>query len=402
MTQPGDVLDSGAPARTGRWVAVAVLAVLALVGWNILGPEPETDRPVSPAVGSPSTGWVAGPGSELPASPHRADQLTFVDDEHGFLVQYLCSESSGGDSCPRRILATEDGGGSWEGRAMIPPYADEFYALVARSEFDLILLDRVSAASVVRSFDGGRSWAQLPTTRAEPAPVPAGAGLVGAGLVGVLDPACPQPCPVTLSWIDPNTLQLHPLPRQPAAGGNVLPQPASVASDGDIAVAAAAPAAGLVSLTTDGGATWIESRLEVPLLEGQEVAQVGALAAGGGRAYLFIQVFDESGVAGKYGFRTDDGGAGWTDLGFEDQRLWIPAGVIDGELISTDLPGRTFLSVAFGTRWAEVGTAPRSPYLAQVVPDGPVLATLVNSQGFESYHVSPDGRRWKPMQLPEV
>ncbi len=155
-------------------------------------------------------------------------------------------------------------------------------------------------------------------------------------------------------------------------------------------------------MSTDGGATWTENRLEVPLQEGQEVAAAQALAAGGGRAYVFIQVFDEAGVAAKYGFRTDDAGATWTDLRFEEQPFWLPIGLLDGELVSTDLPGRVLLSSAGGTRWAEIGSVGNGPYLSQAVPDGPLLATLLNSQGFASYYVSADGRDWTSIRLPEA
>lgn len=393
-----DVLDSGPPGQPRRWIAVAVVAVLVLIGWNVLGSGPdEIAAPAaeSHAVDTPATG--VEPGPEVPANPDHADQLTFVDADNGFLMQHLCSQSTGGGACPRRILATADGGSRWEGRSVIPSYADEFYALVAHSEFDLTLLDKLSAASVVRSFDGGRSWAQFPTTGAEPAPVPA-----GVGLVSDLDPACTPDCPAALSWIDPSTLQLHALPSQPAAGIGDLPRPASLASDGDIAAASAIRAAGLVSVSRDGGATWVETRLPVPLQEGQEVAAAQALAAGGGRVYTFIQVFDAAGVAAKFGFRTDDGGATWAGLGLQDPPLWLPFGVLDGELLATDLPGRILLSSAGGTRWSEGGRVVGGPYLSQAKPDGPLLATIVNSQGFESYRLSPDGQDWTLIRLPGV
>ncbi|MBA2554039.1 MAG: hypothetical protein H0V10_10200, partial [Geodermatophilaceae bacterium] len=248
-----DVLDSGPPQRPSRWIAVAAVAVLALVGWSVLGSTPDETAGPTPEshAADTSTARATEPTPAPPDRPDHVDQLTFADDDHGFMVQEVCSQSTGSGPCSRRILATLDGGSNWEGRALIPPYADEFSGLVAQSEFELILLDQISAGSVVRSFDGGRSWAQVPTTRAEPAPVPA-----GVVLVGDLDPACTPPCSALLSWIDPNTLEQHPLPRQPAAGTGDLPSSASMGSDGDLVVAAATAATGLVSVSTDGGANW--------------------------------------------------------------------------------------------------------------------------------------------------
>lgn len=400
MTEPGDVLDSGTPGRSGRWIAAAVLAVLALVGWNLLGPDPDVDRAVeSHSVDEPA-GWEAGPTAETSTTPGRVDQLTFVDDQHGFLVQYLCSQSTGGDPCPRRMLATDDGGSSWEARATTPAYADSFYPFMAESRLALTLVDHLTMSSVARSFDGGRSWQERPISRAEPAAAP-----VGALLIQDVAPLCGSNCSGLLAWIDAAG-RLHPLLSQPTAGPPAetlqYPVPASMGPDGDIVAGAVADSAGLVSMSTDGGRTWIDTRLEVPLAAGQAIQDTRVLAAGGGRAYAFVPVFNAVGVVATYGFRTDDGGATWSDLGFEDQRIWVPAGVLDGELISTDLPGRILLSSAGGTRWAEAGGVAGGPYLSQQAPDGPVLAAVPNSQGYESYHLSTDGRTWTPVSLPEV
>ncbi|MDQ3463169.1 MAG: hypothetical protein M3500_00285 [Actinomycetota bacterium] len=402
MTQLGDVadphedvLDSGTPDRPVRWIAAAVVAVLALIGWNVMGSDSEQalDRVVESHAAEPP--GVGEPIPDVSPSTDHAEQLTFVDDQHGFIVQSTCAQAPGGVPCPRRILATTDGGSSWQSRGPLPSYAQTAYLLVAESERDLTVLD-VSLASVVRSVDGGRSWRQLPITRADPAAAPA-----GALLVHDVGRRCSTDCPGSLVWIDPATEELHPLPSQPWAGAHRDRSTLSTAWDGDI-VAAAAGTAGLVSMSGDGGQTWIDTRLEVPLAKGQRIQQSQAMAAGGGRAYAFMQVFGGLGMEATYGFRTDDAGVTWTDLRFEDQQVWIPAGVIGGELISTDLPGRIFLSSAAGTRWAEAGTVAGGPWLSQTAPDGAVLATVFNYRGEESYHLSTDGRTWTPLTLPDV
>lgn len=398
-----DVLDTGTPSRPGWWVAGAAAVALALVGWNVLGsgPDEAVDRAAESHPAERPTGWVAQPDPEVTSSPDRVDQLTFVDEEHGFLVQHLCSQASGGAPCVRRVLATTDGGSSWESRGTIPSFAGSFYPFLATSEIDLALIDFQGFTSVARSVDGGRSWQLLPIVRAEPAAVP-----VGAPLIQDLDPLCPSECPALLSWFDPAGQELHPLPSQPAArqdtGTIQFPVPASMGPDGTIAVASVADSAGLISVSTDGGQNWADSRLEVSLRPGQSIGHVSAFAAGEGRAYAFVQVFDDRGVVASYGSRTDDGGLNWTDLGFEDKGIWLPTGVLDGELISTDLSGQILMSTAGGTRWAVAGEVEGGPYLWQAAPDQPVLAAVPNSQGNESYYLSTNGRTWAPVTLPEV
>lgn len=391
-----DVLDSGPPRRLGRWLVVGAVAVLALVGWNAFGSGSDLRQvQIQPTPVPDRSGGAQQPAATVPANPDHADQLVFADAQHGFLMQYLCSRAAGLGACPRRILATEDGGSTWEGRAVIPPYADGFYALTPLSGLELVLVDQLSADSVVRSFDGGRSWAQSATFRAASAPVPA-----GALLVADQDRSCAPDCAGVLSWIDPDTLALHPLPTQPAAA--VGQPPPTMARDGQLALAAAEPTAGLVSVSTDGGGSWTETRLEVRVDAGQDVGVAQVIAAGAGRVYAFIQLFDSSGLAAKYGFRSDDAGVTWIDLGTQDPLLWVPVGVLSGELVSTDLPGRVMRSSAGGTEWAEVGSVAGGPYLSQARPDGMLLATVLNSQGFERYFLSADGQDWMSIQLPAV
>ena len=394
-----DVLDSGTPGRSGRWIAVAVVAVLALVGWNLLDTDLDQAAPRAAESRSvdPPAGWVAGPTAEVSAAPDHTGQLTFVDAQHGFLVQDLCSLSTGGAPCPRRILATGDGGSSWESRARIPAYAEGFYTLHAVSDMDLILIDTLSVVRVIRSFDGGRSWQPRPLLDAEPAPAPPGAPLVWGG-----SQPCAPDCRPPLSWIDPITLELHVLPTQPAAWTRDFPPTPSMSPDGDIVAASADDTAGLVSMSADGGQTWTETRFDVPLVNGQTIQQGFAFAAGGGRAYAFVQVYDSLGLESTSGFRTDGGGFTWVDLPLEDQPVWFPVGVLDGELISSDLPGRIFRSEAGATRWVEAGSLAGGPYLSQTVPDGPILATALNSQGYESHYLSTDLYDWTPIPLPGV
>jgi len=392
-----DVLDSGTPGRPRRWIAAAGVAIVALVGWNVLGSGP--DETIAPIAASqtfePPSGWTVDPEQVVSSNPDQADQLTFVDDQNGFLVQYLCSQSTGGAACPRRLLATTDGGSSWEARATIPVYAEPFHTLLVESELRLALIDTSTLARMARSFDGGRSWRLLPITRAEPAAAPE-----GALVVADIDPRCAQECAGPLAWIDPTDQALHLLPSQPAAAEAAFPGLQSVGTDGDIVVGSSAGSAGLVSMSTDGGLSWNEARLDVPQREGWAQVESRGLAAGNGRAFVFVQAFDEVGLDATYSFRTDDGGRTWVELPAEGEAAYFPVGVLDGELIATDLPGRIFRSEAGGTRWVEAGSLAGGPYLYQAIPDSPVLATVLNSQGNASYHLSTDLISWTPMPLP--
>lgn len=349
MTQLGDALDpqgdvlvSGTAGRS-RW-------------WTLLdsGPEQAVDRAAESRSADPPQDRVIEPVPAGFPSTDRADQLTYVDDAHGFLVQYGCPLSDGDSSCPRRILATSDGGASWEARGRIPDYAEHSYQLAAASQDELMLIG-ATLASMTRSVDGGRSWSQLPVTLAEAATAPIGATLVQSAM------QCEQVCHTTLGWIDAAAQELHPLPRRPAAVTGDFQGRPSMSSDGDIVIASVADSAGLVSMSTDGGQAWTDTRLEIPLDPAKVDQFVQVWAAGGGRAYALVQVYDGvNDTDSTYGFRTDNGGLTWADLGLVDRAVGLSDGVIDGELITTDMSGQISVSSAGGTSWDEVSIDGRS------------------------------------------
>jgi hypothetical protein len=260
-----------------------------------------------------------------------------------------------------------------------------------------VLIDGATLASMTLSVDGGRSWSQLPVTLAEAAPAPIGATLVQSAT------QCEQVCHTTLGWIDAAAQELHPLPRQPAAATGDFQGRPSMSSDGNIVIASVADSAGLVSMSTDGGQAWSDTRLEIPLDPAKVDQFVQVWAAGGGRAYALVQVYDGvNDTDSTYGFRTDNGGPTWADVGLVEHAVGLSAGVIGGELITTDMSGQISVSSAGGTRWDEVGIVLGSVWLSQTVPNGPVLATMFDYEGEESYRVSVDGRSWLPLSLPEM
>lgn len=391
----GDVLDTSRPKRPWGWIVAAAVVAVALLGWNLRTPG-QPDAAAQQQAAQADRGSIDTSREDMffPAGPDRVEQLTFVDDNVGFLVLHACSVIVPGGPCPRRILATTDGGATWETRGVVPTAADQLSGLVVGSTQDLALVASwQGAATVARSRDGGRTWGVEALRLGGPEAAPPGAPVV-------VDVCPPTPCGGSLSWLDPDSALIHPLPVQPAAAEVSQLQSSPRSTDGDLVASAVGMTAGHVAMSRDGGVTWTDTRLEVPLEPGQSIRDTVALSAGGGRAYAFVQVYDSAGVDSSVGFRTDDGGLRWTDIGFQDQSVWLPTGILDGELISTDLSGRIYLSGDGGRTWGPGGEVPGPTYLTQSTPDGPVLATLVDRNGTESYYRSSDGLSWSPVFLP--
>lgn len=295
-----DVLDSGVRRRRWSWLQGR-------------GPEPgDLPRPAEQA-----GRWVAVGQPDRPATTRdRVEQLTFVDQRSGFLLQHLCP-SSQGEPCPRRLAATTDGGRSWQPRARLPEQAQFLDTMVVMSASEVALLAGYLPSTIAHSGDGGRSWSVSALYRGTPRPAPAGAPLV-------VDAALPCPvtvCPPWLAWVDLAEQRLHRLPGQPASD----------------------------ETCPGGGAAWAERRTaghgrrrgcgmgvdeqgqREELRGGQAAGASGAgsgdlgrarLRGRGGRAYAFVKVAAADTPAVVSGFRSDDGGRTWAGLGV---RLDMPA-----------------------------------------------------------------------------
>ncbi len=390
---PGpDLLVTGRPGRPWPWLAVAALVVVALVWWNVGGSEPE---PAAPEAGRSEPAAPSEVTQLVVATPDRAEFLTYADGQTGFLVQWVCSEFSAEGNCPRQLLATDDGGRSWEVRGRLPGDARYLDRFVVVSPTVLAFVGDFLPSTMAVSYDAGRTFSMRALDRGADLPAPPGTPVVNdatpAGNVGYgLD----------LSWIDVENQSLHRLPNQPDADGLAKVRPSARPADGDLAVSAIGLTAAHVWFSPDGGRTWRASRLEVPPVAQHTIAAVSVFTAGAGLAHTFVRVNDSTGLAQVHGFRTDDGGETWTDTDFEDQALWPPAGVVAGELISTDNPGEVFLSSRGGQDWERGGPLPAPAYLSQTVPGGPVLATLVGQNGLQTYYQSTDGRVWTLVPVP--
>lgn len=390
-----DVLDSGVRRRRSSWLLVLVLVVAAAV-WLQAGGADSGDRPPPSAE---QTGWVADARPDRPDRPDPAhdwvEQLTFVDNRTGFLVQHLCPPSPVGP-CPRRLLTTNDGGRNWQPRGGLPDEAQSPQVLVAVSATDLALYAEYLPSTIASSGDGGRSWSVSALARGEPRPAPAGAPVI-------VDAALPCPvtvCPPWLAWVDIAEQRVHRLPGQPAAADGSALMAASRGPEGDLVATAFGLSAAWVWTSQDGGRTFVGAALPVPTASGEGIQGLRAFAAGGGRVFAFAEVATGSRVLIS-GFRSDDGGRTWTGLGEREERRGWPNGVLAGELIGTDAGGLIQLSYGRGQGWRPSGVQVGSGWVTQQRPGGPVLATVVDSSGLVTYYQSSDATTWSRIVPPK-
>lgn len=394
----GDVLDTTG-GRRRRWPVGAAVLVVVLLWFQVRSTEAPDAAPAVRATTTPTvtSGWVARAGTGRPpgglGGPPGVEQLTFVDDLTGFLVQPLCRAEAGG-ACGRRVLATTDGGRSWRPRGEVPPafgYLDRF---VAVSASEVAFLDGFLPTTSVDSADGGRTWQPHDLIRGDPRPAPAGAPLVTDVL------PCPvSVCPPWLAWVDLATGQLHQLPGQPPAEWLQQLVAAPPGPDGDLLATAVAADASRAWMSRDGGRTWAQAVLPVPQHAGV-ATWIRGFAAGGGRAYAYVMVSAAAGAVQVAGFRTDDAGRSWDSLGFVDPSLGVPDGVLNGELVGADAAGLVHLSAQGGRTWDSTGILVGAGSISQQLPGGPVLATVVDASGLETYYRSADGSAWSRVTPP--
>lgn len=397
-TEAIDVLDTGSSSRLGWWATIAAVAVTALIGWTLRGPSPAPAA--SPIVATTAPEASLARPEPRPEFPDHVGEFLFSDDRHGFLVQYLCSDVRADGSCPRRLLATDDGGRTWDSRGLLPTYADSFAPLLVVSEREVALVDSAAYASLARSIDGGRNWVRLPITQGAPEPAPP-----GATVIQEFPQLCyATACPPSAAWIDVRTQTSHPLPQQPPSGAGDFLRAVSMASDGQLVASTATITTARISMSVDGGRYWREVALDVPVDSDDTLLDVQAMPAGHGRAYAFVLVqvgVRDATVLVVHGYRTDDAGATWTSLGWEPGSVnGFPSAVLDGELIATDAQGRVRLSGGGGTTWTVLPATTANSWPRQPVPDGPVLLTTFDDFAGEQSRLSFDGRSWIPLRLP--
>lgn len=396
---PVEVLDSGRSPRRSGWLIGALIVAVVLLGWRLTaGSDPPVAAPAPSSI--PLSATPEDPTYPSPGPADTIEDVAFLDSARGYLVQRRCDAATPEPRCARVLLDTVDGGRTWQPRAQIPAFADVFQRLVVEPPNTVLLLEQVGSAALVRSEDGGRSWFRLSIAVSAPAPARAGALVVKQQQ----SRPCPRGCPITLAWLDLATQQRRPFPTQPAHSDLLVPS--EMSADGDVVATLTGADRAVVTMSTDGGLTWSETALPVPLRAGADpavaVSDVTALAAGGGRAYAFVsvqQVATQPVLSTTYGFRTDDGGATWVDLGLPADLL-VPSVAVHGELATTDTAGQILVSTAGGTTWAPVRHGPpETSYLAQDRADGPVFAVAFAEQQPQLF-LSFDALGWLPVEVP--
>lgn len=393
----GDVLDTTAARRSRRGVVAAVVLVLVVVTvswWERRGPEPmpvATGTAVA-AVDRPDSTDRPRARAARPARTDLADQMTFVGDRIGFLAQELCRD----ENCVRRVVATEDGGRSWQPRAALPTAARVLDRFVVASATELAFLGGDPPATIARSGDAGRTWQVRAIVRGDARPAPPGAPIVTDS-----SPPCPASvCTPWLAWVDVATGELHRLPGELATDGTVRLTAARPGPDGELLATAVAPDGVRVWTSVDGGRGWIAATLPGPAGAGSAPTGVRAFAAGDGRGYAYLTGEDAAGSPATTGYRSDDGGRSWVALGRLPGGLRLPEGVLDGELVTVDTAGLIHQSVRAGRAWQPRSILVGRGTLRQQVPGGQVLATVVDVSGLVTYYRSPDIVSWSGVTPP--
>jgi len=155
-TEPGP-----AASRARRVVAlVAAFAIFlgtaGVFGWRLTHPSPTPVQEPSPSPGLETVQGVVPP-ERLGGWNGTLLAMDFPDPDHGYLIR--CTDGGGG--CTQaELLASSDGGSSWQVRNLDAPEAISF--VDATNGFGLIrTCDGTCQVSVVHTNDGGSGWATV-------------------------------------------------------------------------------------------------------------------------------------------------------------------------------------------------------------------------------------------------
>jgi hypothetical protein len=329
------------------------------------------------------------------STPHYDYKVDFADAEHGYALGSDC-----GAPCSFTLLASTDGGTRWQRREL--PKGDRQYA---RGELTVLGPDTLQFHRSFReisgigesylSTDAGRTWHENnPHGPTAPSAIPPQA---------ILQQICipsgnGTECPTALAMETPDGNLLSPVLTQPPLRD---PEPGPVATSGGRFWATGRdPATGkwAVSVTSDAGATWATSPLDVP----GTPSTLGSwsMVEHGGVLYTTVHGKVESGSYGLLAvFRSTDAGVTWTRTWYasstkkllgvtgsavatSDGRLVVWS-AIDGAIESSD-GGRTFRRSSLRLLGAVTWT--RGGYVA-VLPE-------------HAWGISRDGIAWRTFALP--
>jgi hypothetical protein len=363
--------------RTQIGSIVAVVLVIAVV--PLLRSAPADDnRPANP-------------------SPDYTYEVDFADADHGYALGSDCVTN---ELCWFTLLATTDGGRSWQPRTL--PKASGRYKSGGmhvfgpnQVVFSLVGEDGAPGGEFI-SDDAGRTWRGWSGLRASETAtaIPAGASLMhicldytaGGGCVSGLGATVPDKGEVSPTPTQPPLVRPLQAGGVPTAGGRYWAA-GKDASSGRWAIA----------VSSDAGVTWATTQLDVPGEPSTAGGDAWSVVEQGRVMYATVRgVFRSRTPSLLAVFRSTDKGLSWTTVapvaGVEemtgspiattDGRLIVYSGV-DGTLESTD-GGRTFTRSS--VRLPGKVTWTRGGYLAYRPEHG--------------WAISRDGVNWRTLTLP--
>lgn len=335
------------------------------------------------------------PEQPTPAGPPAAPvtyQVDFADAEHGYALESVCD-----GPCAFTLLATTDGGRSWQPRQV--PAGDEAHRkselLVVGPEqltINLSPVDPEAAATGFFSTDSGRTWREFDALAlAEPSVIPPGAKLQKM----CRETSGPGECTSLVNVFDAGMGAVWEVPTQPPLVA-MTPGPVATAGGEFWVIGRDANGRRAIAVTSDNGTTWTTNPLDVA---GEPTRRnPWSVVEHDGTLYLT--------VVGSVGntpvellavFRSTDRGRTWT-------RTWQPADGhrllnVFGDAVAT-ADGRLLVySTTEGTLESRDGTtfAKADRQLA-----GPVTWTRGGylAKGADGYEISRDGLDWRRFELP--
>jgi photosystem II stability/assembly factor-like uncharacterized protein len=382
--------------RTVRRMQIGAVAAVVLVSVAV------------PMLRSMPTDGV--PPAQPPAIRSVPYTVDFADAEHGYALSRECTPDSRATApdgqyltrCSFALLATDDGGRNWRPRELPGDTEPSYDGFLQVHGPERILFGRVVYHDVERSMsdDAGRTWRRIVPddvdTTGEPSPFPPGSQLATTCLDAMTD----KGCTTGLGALSPDADRVNPALTQPPLSN---PHGSKVATAGDrYWTVGRDPATRrfCVSVTSDAGASWSTTMLDIPGAPVNENAW--AVVENDGVMYLTVEgTLARGGTPGLLAvFRSTDGGVSWTRTWHAEQNdpIWGTQGstvaAADGRLIVNSLVDGTFESTDGGQTFT-VAKRQLPPWRIEWTRGG-YLARGPNNR----FQLSQDGLDWRPFQLP--
>jgi hypothetical protein len=341
------------------------------------------------------------PAARPPASRSLPYTVDFADAKHGYALKKECT--TGKDQfatrCSFALLATDDGGRSWQPRELPAGTGPFFDGGLKVHGPDQLLFYRSHTHELERavSDDAGRTWQSAAPARAVSSPraIRPGSTLVST----CLGPANENGCELGLGSPAPDAKQAAPVLTQPPL---VRPRPGGAATAGGRFWAVGQDPATrkwAVSVTSDAGATWATTPFDLP---GEPAFDGGwAMVEHGGVLYMTVEGTLPAGGTGLLAvFRSTDDGVSWTRTWHAERidELWAIQGstiaTADGRLVLNSMTEGTFESTDGGQTFT-VAKRQLPPWRVQWTRGG-YLATGPGNR----FEISRDGLDWRTFRLP--